>query len=72
VFFSIMLYILHVTDGSRNSSPKQVKYLQPDIKDTPCCNWARLAHHEAHRTQLAALIYGSLLPQKTRINVTKI
>jgi len=69
---SVMLYILHVPDGSRNSSPTRVKYLQPDIKDTPCCNWARLALHEAHGTQLAALVYGSLLPQKTRKTVTKI
>jgi hypothetical protein len=70
--FSVMLYIIYVPDGSRNSNPTQVKYLQPDIKDAPYCNWARLALHEAHRTQLAALVYCSLLPQKTRITFTKI
>ena len=46
-FFFVMLYILHVPDGSRNSSPTHVKYLQPDIKDASCCNWSRLALHEA-------------------------
>jgi len=71
-FFFVMLYILHVPDGSRNSSPTHVKYLQPDIKNAPCCNWVRLGLHEAQRPQLAAFVYGSLLPQKMRITVTKI